>query len=97
MIDAFLKIAKMAEYTGVDFWDNKVNANHTLKAAVDEMIPYLVQEKLWDGPQIKPFEYREGVPILQLAITKFSNEKCKIFLAEYYRQNNYKQYLFEDQ
>jgi len=97
VIDAFLKIAKMAEYTGVDFWDNKVNTNHTLKAAVDEMIPYLVQEKLWDGPQIKPFEYREGVSILQLASTKFSNEKSKIFLAEYYRQNNYKQYLLEDQ
>ena len=97
VIDAFLKIAKMAEYTGVDFWDNKVNANHTLKAAVDEMIPYLVQEKVWDGPQIKPFEYREGVSILQLASTKFSNEKSKSFLAKYYRQNNYKQYLFEDQ
>jgi hypothetical protein len=97
VIEAFLKIAKMAEYSGVDFWAHQENAKHTLKAAVEEMIPYLVQEKKWDGPQIKPFEYREGLGILHLASTKFSSEKSKTYLAQYYKQTNYKQYLIADQ
>ena len=97
VIDAFLKIATMAESIGVDFLANNVNSKHTLKAAVDEMVPYLVQEKHWDGPQIKPFDYKEGVSILQLASTQFSCAKCKTYLADYYRQQNYKSFLSDTQ
>jgi hypothetical protein len=97
VIDAFLKIAKMAESTGIDFWTNRDNSKHTLKAAVDEMLPYLVQEKQWDGPQIKPFDYKEGVSILQLASTQFSCANCKTYLGEYYRQQNYKTLLLDTQ
>ena len=97
VIDAFLKIAKMAEYTGVDFWANTDNSKHTLKAAVDEMVPYLVQAKLWDGPQIKPFDFKEGVGILLLASSKFSYANCGFYLAEYYRQQNYKTLLLDSQ
>lgn len=97
VIDAFLKIAKMAEYTGIDFFGNHLNTKHSLKAAVQEMVPYLTQEKKWDGPQIKPFEYREGVSIIQLAGKKFSCENCKTYLTKYYTERNYKQYLLEDQ
>jgi hypothetical protein len=86
VIDAFLKIATMAESIGVDFLANTVNSKHTLKAAVDEMVPYLVQEKQWDGPQIKPFDYKEGVSILRFSSNKFSCAKCMIYLGEYYRQ-----------
>jgi hypothetical protein len=96
VIDAFLKIATMAEFTGVDFWANN-NSKHTLKAAVDEMVPYLVQEKKWDGPQIKPFDYKEGVGILRFASQKFSYDICKIYLGEYYRQQNYKTLLLDSQ
>jgi hypothetical protein len=95
VIDAFLKIAKMSERIGVDFWENSLNPKHTLKAAVNEMIPYLVEEKKWDGPQIKPFEFREGVEILHLASSKFSCEKCQIYLDQYYIKNNYNHYLLE--
>ncbi len=95
VIDAFLKIAKMSERTGVDFWENSLNPKHTLKAAVNEMIPYLVEEKKWDGPQIKPFEFREGVEILHLASSKFSCVKCQTYLDQYYIKNNYNHYLLE--
>jgi hypothetical protein len=97
VIDAFLKIATMAESIGVDFLANTVNSIHTLKAAVDEMVPYLVQEKQWDGPQIKPFDYKEGVSILRFSSNKFSCAKCMIYLGEYYRQQNYKSFLLDTQ
>ncbi len=97
VIDAFLKVAKMAESTGINFWDNQTTSKHNLKAAVDEMIPYLVQEKAWDGPQIKPFEFREAVPVLYIASTKFANEKSKNYLAEFFKQNNYNHFLLEVQ
>jgi hypothetical protein len=94
---AFLKIAKMAENTGVDFWMSQGNSKHTLKAAVDEMVPYLVQAKLWDGPQIKPFDFKEGVGILLLASSKFSCANCETYLGGYYRQQNYKNLLLYSQ
>jgi hypothetical protein len=97
VIDAFLKIATMAEYTGVDFWKSQGKSTHTLKAALDEMVPYLVQAKLWDGPQIKPFDFKEGVGILLLASSKFSYANCEFYLAEYYRQQNYKTLLLDSQ
>lgn len=97
VIDAFLKIASMAEYTGVDFWANSEHSKHTLKAAVDEMIPYLTQAKQWDGPQIKPFDIKEGLGILLLASNKFSYANCQIYLAEYYRQQDYKSLLLDAQ
>ena len=97
VIDAFLKIAKMAENTGVDFWMSQGNSKHTLKAAVDEMVPYLVEEKQWDGPQIKPFDFKEGVSILQLASSKFSCANCETYLGGYYRQQNYKNLLLDSQ
>ena len=97
VIDAFLKIAKMGEATGVNFWDHPLNAKHTLKGAVEEMIPYLVEEKKWDGPQIKAFDFKEGVDILNLASTKFSCENCKIYLDENYRFKNYNLLIFDTQ
>jgi len=97
VIDAFLKIATMAESIEVDFLANTVNSKHTLKAAVDEMVPYLVQEKQWDGPQIKPFDYKEGVSILRFSSNKFSCAKCMIYLGEYYRKQNYKSFLLDTQ
>lgn len=97
VIDAFLKIAKMAECIGVDFWANTDNDKHTLKNAVDEIVPYLVQEKKWDGPQIKPFDYKEGISILQLDSQKFSSKKSKTYLERYYRQQNYKTLLSDTQ
>jgi hypothetical protein len=97
VIDAFLKIAKMSELTGIDFWNNQLNAKHSLKAAVEEMVLYLVQEKKWDGPQIKAFDYKEGVSILNLASTKFLSEKSKMYLSQYYKQNNYNRFLVDGQ
>lgn len=96
VIDAFLKIAKMAESTDVDFWAIR-DSKHTLKAAVEEMVPYLVQEKKWDGPQIKPFDFKEGVSILQLASSKFSCANCNTYLEQYFRQQNYKTLLLDSQ
>jgi hypothetical protein len=97
VIDAFLKIAKMGEATGVNFWDPALNAKHTLKGAVEEMIPYLVEEKKWDGPQIKAFDFKEGMDILNLASSKFSCGNCKTYLDENYRFKNYNLLIFDTQ
>ena len=93
VIDAYLKIAKMAECTDIDFWNYQGKSNHSLKAAVDEMAPYLLQEKKWDGPQIKPFDFGEGIGILLAANRKFSCLKCKTLLDEFYTEQKYSHFL----
>ena len=89
IILAFLKIAKMAEFTNIDFWNYQGKFNRSLKVAVDEMIPYLLKEKNWDGQQIKPFDYREGLEILEAASIKYDCLKCKTFLDENYSQQKF--------
>ena len=57
----------------------------------------LVEEKKWDGPQIKAFDFKEGVDILNLASTKFSCGNCKTYLDENYRFKNYNLLIFDTQ
>jgi hypothetical protein len=76
-IEAFLKIAKMAESTNHDLWNYQSKKGNSLEKALNEMLPYLMQEKQWDGPQIKPFEFGEGIPLLGIATTKYGCKKCK--------------------
>jgi hypothetical protein len=94
-IDAFLKIAKMAEYTNTDLWNYQGKSNNSLKKALDEMIPYLLQEKKWDGPQIKPFDFSEAIPLLGTAKSKYGCEKCKegIFKIQSNKKNDLNFYL----
>ena len=93
VIDAFLKIAKMAKSADMDFWYYQGKSNHSLKAAVHEMVPYLLKEKKWDGPQIKPFDFGEGIGILDAASNKYACAKCKTFLDDYYNQQKYSHLL----
>lgn len=77
VMDAFFNIAQMAEKAGVDLWKFTSPSGKSLKKAFDELYPYLSQQKKWTGPQIKPFNFEEGIHLLQSAYLKLGCSNCK--------------------
>jgi hypothetical protein len=76
-MNAFFTIAQMAEKTGIDCWTYTSPSGKSLKKGFEVLRPYLVQEKTWDGQQIKDFEYEEGYFLLIEAAIHFNCKGCK--------------------
>jgi hypothetical protein len=76
VMDAFFTIAQMAEETGTDLWAYTSPSGKSLKKGFDQLLPYLLQEKQWEGQQIKPFEYGEGIFLLKEGAARFNCRKC---------------------
>ena len=66
VLDAFILIDKMAGWNG----------NPYIKKGIEALLPYLMQDKQWDGQQIKEFEFDEAIPILNEASWKYDCKKC---------------------
>lgn len=77
VLHAFFTIAQMAEKTGIDLWSMTTASGKSLKKAFETLRPYLSQEKNWEGPQIKAFEYEDGYPILLEGALRFGCKHCK--------------------
>ncbi|MEO7312368.1 MAG: alginate lyase family protein [Chitinophagaceae bacterium] len=75
-LQAFFIIAQMAQKSGIDFWSFKSEKGKSLAIAFNELRPYLAQEKEWDGPQIKAFDFEEAIPLLRAATEKLGCKTC---------------------
>ncbi|HEY0679684.1 MAG TPA: alginate lyase family protein, partial [Chitinophagaceae bacterium] len=77
VMSAFMTIAQMADNADMDFWSYVSPSRKSLKKGFDELLPYLLGEKQWDGPQIKEFNYEDAVPLLKEAKARFDCAKCE--------------------
>lgn len=76
VLEAFFNIAQMADNTGVDFWNYTSASGKSLQKAFNTFAPYLLQEKKWEGQQIKPYEFEEAYPFMKAAAQHYSCKKC---------------------
>lgn len=76
-MQAFFHIAQMADKTGINLWAYKSPSGKSLQKCFDVLKPYLAQEKKWEGPQIKNFDFEEGLPLLMTGALKFGCKTCK--------------------
>jgi len=76
-MEAFLTIAQLAVHAGVDCWNYASPAGNSLKKGFDRLLPYLAKEKKWEGPQIKVFDFDEGIPLLAQGYVKFGCKNCR--------------------
>ena len=76
VMEAFFNIARMAEKTGIDFWNYTSPSGKSLKKAFDVLHPYLTKEKKWEGQQIKDFNYEDGYSLLMEAAARFNCKQC---------------------
>lgn len=77
VLHAFFAIANMAEYTSIDLWHLTTPSGKSLRNAFNAIRPYLTREKEWEGPQIKPFTYEDGYPVLYAGAARFQCKNCK--------------------
>ena len=77
VLEAFFNIAQMATHTNEDMWNRVTPSGKSLKKAFDALHPYLVKEKEWTYPQIKPYEYEEAYYLLETAAVQFKCLTCK--------------------
>ena len=76
VIEAFFNIAQMADKTGVDFWSYTSPSGKSLQKAFATFSPYLLQDKQWQGQQIKPYEFEESYQLLKTGAGHYSCKKC---------------------
>lgn len=76
-LEAFYLIASMSEKTGMDIWHQVTPSGKSLKKGFDFLYPYLTQQKVWTGQQIKPFPFDEGYPLLMKAERKYNCRDCE--------------------
>jgi hypothetical protein len=76
VVEAFFMIASMADKIGIDLWNLTTPSGKSLKKAFETLKPYLIQEKQWEGQQIKEFETEEGYPLLLEAANRFNCKDC---------------------
>lgn len=77
VLHAFFTIANMAENAGVDFWNTVTPSGHSLNKGFAALKPYLTKEKVWEGPQIKPFDFEDGYFLLLEGAIHFKCKSCK--------------------
>lgn len=64
IMNAFNVIAELSEQIGVDYFHEKTASGKSLKMAFDAIMPYLLKQKEWTYPQIKPFAYTDAFPLI---------------------------------
>ena len=77
VLEAFFLIAEMAEETGIDFWNYTSPSGKGLQKGFEAVRPLLVQEKEWQGQQIRQYDYEEGFNLLMKAGKEFKCKDCR--------------------
>jgi hypothetical protein len=69
----YFLIAKLAENNNVSLWNQQISEGKSLRNALEWIIPYLKNEKVWEYEQIQKISFGETIKILKLAANKYSN------------------------
>jgi hypothetical protein len=77
VMNAFFTIAQMADKTGLDLWTYTSPSGKSLRKGFDQLVPYLLQEKTWDGQQIREFNYDDGILLLKEGSARYACRKCE--------------------
>jgi hypothetical protein len=77
VMNAFFTIARLSDEAGVDFWNLKTPSGKSLQKGFEALKPFITKEKVWEGSQIKDFEYEDGYTILMDAASHYNCQDCK--------------------
>ena len=66
-------IAKLAENVNISLWNHQISEGKNMKNALEFIMPYLKNEKVWEYEQIQKISYGETIKILKYASRKFNN------------------------
>jgi Alginate lyase len=76
VVDPFFTIAQMATNLNIDLWNYKSPSGKSLSKGFKALQPYLLQEKKWEGQQIKPFNFKDCIPVLAFGNAHYDCLNC---------------------
>lgn len=84
-LDAFFRLATLAEHAGVDLWHCQLaNGSNALSAALDFVLPYALDPaKKWPYQQIKEFKREAVLPLLRQAAAQYAEPKYSKMLTAF--------------
>lgn len=69
----YFLIAKLAENANIQLWNQQISEGKNMRNALDWIVPYLKNEKVWEYEQIQKIGFGETIKILKYASKKYSN------------------------
>ncbi|MEY2903579.1 MAG: hypothetical protein RLY89_2685 [Bacteroidota bacterium] len=82
ILNAFNVIAELSEQIGVDYFKAKTASGKSIQMAFDGLMPYLLQQKQWTHPQIKPFAFTDAFPLMLTAERRYNYKGSMDTLAK---------------
>lgn len=70
---ALVELASLGDRVGLDLWNYKTADGRSIRTAIDYLIPYFLEEKAWEGKQIRPANYGDFVIIARRAANAFND------------------------
>lgn len=76
-LEALGLLANMAETKGVNLWNYKTADGRSIKKAIDYLLPYVVDGKKWEYPQINTYKVYDFYRLLLIAAEKYKDESYR--------------------
>ena len=74
----YFLIAQLAENVTISLWDHQISEGKNMKNALDWILPYLKNEKIWEYEQIQKIGFGETIKLLKVATKKYTNPEYEI-------------------
>ncbi len=92
IMNAFNIIAQLSANTHTDFYAVQTPNGQSFKKSMDAILPYVMKEKSWTYPEIKPFNVSDAFPLLLRSSQKYQCSQCVEFI-KHSAKENYSQLL----
>jgi Alginate lyase len=74
-LDGLMQLAWLGQQVGIDLWDFYTPDGRSIRAALDFLVPYALDQKPWDGQQISGFHADALLPCLQQAANHYHDPR----------------------
>jgi Alginate lyase len=76
-LDGLLQLARLAESVGVNLWSYQTKDGRSIRAALDYLYPYAMEDQKWSYSQIGGFEAKAFYPLMRRASAHYQDQKFK--------------------
>jgi hypothetical protein len=83
-LDAFFRLANLGDHAGVDLWRKNNKDAHSLRKALDFLVPYIDQPPAkWPYKQIKEIDESNMLPVLRLAALAYDAPEYEAIIKKF--------------
>lgn len=76
-LDGLMQLARLAENVDVDLWSYQTKDGRGIRAALDYLYPYAIEDRPWTHQQIGGFEAKSFFTLMRRAAAHYTDQKFK--------------------